>query len=332
MFGSGLSVCVILLVIWQLPIVVAGIYRCTILKDPHLYTFGGQNASLPIPCAFLVSIIRLNNSLQHPGFNFSEIEVEVGGGNSQQDVNGRYYACDAKVKITFNGTTGSLTKTYYTGEKLISSNTSWISSSNETMLGRVQHTYDPATNTATLTITNTTLKIQFVPVNRSQGNHQHNPPGITVEVGDEDLIPDNSVLFPETMCSTVSDTTSISVHRQLHGLDHRFMGLYAALWHMQYNIPYGDQDPRCANLMGKFQMCDAAYKKLAFTECFGLMRTPQVVRCFRTQFNNTPVTVATDTCLDYHCSESAADCLQLRDYSASCSQVGTIVNLTSCAP
>lgn len=333
MSGRDLPLCVTLLLILHLPVLVLGIYTCSITGDPHLITFAGESASLAIPCAYLVTRMELPNNLVIPGLTYyPKIVVEVVAGNSQDPINGRYYVSDLQVQVTFNGSTAeSPTNTFYIGEHVLTNHSGWDMLSTEMLQDRVQHTYNASTDIATLQIVNTSLRIQFRPPVRTEGNHQTRRPGIIVEIGEASVISSKDLLFPDSMCSTVNDTTSIKEHEEFHGLQHKFMGLFAVLAHMQYNIPTGDQDNQCPSLMGKFRICDDKFKKQAFLQCFGLMRTPEVVNCFETQFNNTPVTFATDACLDFHCTENNAGCLKLQNYTRTCSRVGAIVNLTACA-
>ncbi|KAL8561979.1 hypothetical protein ACOMHN_001305 [Nucella lapillus] len=150
-------------------------------------------------------------------------------------------------------------------------------------------------------------------------------------MGQEDFIPDPSVVFPQTLCSTVTDRTSLTDHALKHGLTHRFIGLYAVLAHMQYNIPTGDQDGECPTFMGKFRICEEKFQKQAFEECLGLLHTPSIIKCFDGGFTNVTATLVCGTCLDYHCSASLAACSRLSEYQGTCPTVGSIVDLSECA-
>ncbi|KAL8603806.1 hypothetical protein ACOMHN_058541 [Nucella lapillus] len=97
------------------------------------------------------------------------------------------------------------------------------------MQNRVDATYDPATRLATMSIAGTSIRVDFRPVNRKRRNHQKLRPGLFAQVGSSDFIPDSSVLFPATLCSTMDDSSSINaMGKQFHYL-HKYMGIYAVV-------------------------------------------------------------------------------------------------------
>ncbi|KAL8614105.1 hypothetical protein ACOMHN_026322 [Nucella lapillus] len=210
------------------------IHRCSITGDPHLLTYENQKASLALPCAYIVTKLRLINVYNMNGVDhLGEISVEVMGGNSQRTLNYRYYAsiCCARVKF------GSHSNTYCTSETLINNGTNWVSESQEAMQDRVWLKYDAASNMASMGITYTPFVVKFRPVNRAQSNFQNPTPGIFVEVGSYGLVENNDIVFPDTMCSSVDDVDSIAKYAASENIKRRFVGVYAVMKSMVGNIP-----------------------------------------------------------------------------------------------
>ncbi|XP_076471828.1 uncharacterized protein LOC143301427 [Babylonia areolata] len=307
-------------------------YHCEIAGDPHVQTFGGQTASLAIPCAYLVANLRVTNDyLDSEAPFYQEIQIEIHAGNSQRSHHGRYYVSDVGVIVTFfKDSVAQSSNAYYTGELLIENGTNWrVGTPTETMQDRVQISYDPKKRMATLEVTYTSVRLQFRPVDRNVGIMQHVQPGVFLKVDSSDLIYDPSTVFPATLCSTVDDTTSIAEHGGEYSIEEQTMGLFAVLDHMTYNIAEGDQDPMCPTVMGKYIACDDA-KETAFNKCFAMMADPAIVRCFDETFKDIRVTTATSACLDFFCSGDEDQCSKLRDYTASCPEMAEVLGPLDC--
>ncbi|XP_076472173.1 uncharacterized protein LOC143301634 [Babylonia areolata] len=309
-------------------------YACEIAGDPHVRTFGGQTASLAIPCSYLAADIRVTNGYFDPQVPFyPEIQIEVHAGNSQRSNQGRYYVSDISVNVTFlNNSVAKSSNVYSIGELLIQNGTNWVvDTPTETMQDRVQLSYDPKKRMATLEVTYTSVRLQFRPVDRNVGIMQHVQPGVFLKVDSSDLINDPSTLFPATLCSTVDDTTSIAEHGEEYNIKKQTMGLFAVLDHMTYNIADGDQDPMCPTVMGKYIACDDA-KENAFNKCFAMMADPTIVRCFDETIKDVRVTTATSACLDFFCSGDEDQCSILKQYVASCPEMAEVVGPLDCSP
>ncbi|KAL8603811.1 hypothetical protein ACOMHN_058546 [Nucella lapillus] len=300
-------------------------HRCEISGDPHMRTYGGQKVSLAIPCAYVVTRLRLNNPILFPGdLRHHEIRVEVVGGNSQHTVNGRFYVSACCVRVVM----GPHANTYCTSETLINNGTAWTKETADAMQGRVWHKYDAATNMASLGVTHTNFLLQFRPVNRAQGNLQRLRPGIFCSVCSKGLIYDTSAKFPATLCSTVDDRDSIVQDRLRENILPRFMGIFGVLKHLENNLPHGDQDSQCSNLQSKLNDCDQRYQTQAFNECFGMLGRAPVQKCLQETFAS--VSHVLLHCLDVRCSDGVNGCSEMLDYGEKCPDILRVVDMDVC--